>query len=283
MTVPAIGRHALRTDQLAAYQRDGFVGPIPVFGAHRLAALREAVDRIVADPEAFRDRLYEIEAAWTERPDRVVCHFLGGWLVDDALRDAVFDPAATVPCAQALGVSRLRFWHDQVFHKPAHHPGVVPWHQDYSYWMRTAPARHVTLNVMLDDADETNGCLMFVPGSHRWGLLPKLPFDSDLEAIQEVLTDEQRAAFAPVAVPVRAGHGTIHHSHTLHGSAGNRSAWPRRALVLNYMAEDVCVADGSEPLLRGVPLLPAGAVVHGEHFPIVLDLERGPASGRGRA
>ena len=78
------------------------------------------------------------------------------------------------------------------------------------------------------------------------------------------------ATFDPVAVPVRAGQATIHHSHTLHGSGPNRSERWRRAVVLNYMAPDVRVADGTAPLLKGVPLLPVGAVVAGDDFPIVL-------------
>ncbi|MDA0374089.1 MAG: phytanoyl-CoA dioxygenase family protein [Planctomycetota bacterium] len=267
-----IGIHRLGAEQVLAFREQGFTGPIPVFDRARVEELRDAVDRIVAEPERYRPQLYEIEAAWTERPDQVVCHFLGGWRCDAALRRAVFDLAATVPCAQVLGVERLRFWHDQVFHKPAHHPGVVPWHQDYSYWQRTAPARHVTLNVMLDDADEDNGCLMFVPGSHRFGLLPSLGFDSELGAVVEHLDDEQRAAFRPVPVPVAAGHATLHHSHTLHGSGPNRSARPRRALVLNYMCADTVLSASDEPLLAGVAPVPAGALVEGECFPVALDL-----------
>jgi ectoine hydroxylase-related dioxygenase (phytanoyl-CoA dioxygenase family) len=120
---------------------------------------------------------------------------------------------------------------------------------------------------MLDDADLDNGCLQFVPGSHRLPLLPKLPFDAPLEAIRAHLP----AAFPwqPVAVPLRAGQATIHHSHTLHGSAGNRSDRWRRAAVLNYMGAHVRVAAGGAPLLRGVRPLPTGALVEGEHFPVV--------------
>lgn len=269
---PEVGVHRLDAESVRAFHEDGFTGPIPVFGAERLAELRDAVDRIVADPERHRADLYEIEASWSERPEEVVCHFLGGWRCDPALRRAVFDLAATVPCAQVLGVERLRFWHDQVFYKPAHHPGVVPWHQDYSYWQRTRPARHVTLNVMLDDADEDNGCLMFVPGSHRAGLLPSLPFDSGLDAIVEHMDASQRASFRPVAVPVPAGHGTLHHSHTLHGSGPNRSSLQRRALVLNYMCADTVCSASDEPLLRGTAPVPAGLRVEGECFPVVLDL-----------
>lgn len=258
----------LTPDQVASFVAQGFLGPLDVLGPAEVERARAAVADVIADLDRHRPLLYEVEQGYADRPDRVVCHFLGGWRVHPVLRELVFDPRLSRPCAQLLGVERLRFWHDQVFAKPPHHPGVVPWHQDYSYWTRTAPACHITVNLMLDDADLDNGCVQFVPGSHRWGLLPKLPFDGELEAIRALLP--AGADWNPVAVPVRAGQATIHHSHTLHGSDRNRSARWRRAAVVNYMGPQVRVADGSTPLLRGVPLLPTGALVDGEYFPLVL-------------
>lgn len=257
----------LAPEQCAQFARDGFVGPLDVLTPAEVERVRGAVADVIADLDRHRDQLYEVEQAFTERPGEVVCHFLGGWRVHAVLRELVYHARATAIAAQLLGVDRLRFWHDQVFAKPPHHRGVVPWHQDYSYWTRTAPACHITLNVMLDDADERSGCVQFVPGSHRWGLLPKLPFDAPLEAIRAHLP--AGAAWRPVPMPLRAGQATAHHSHTLHGSDQNRSERWRRAAVLNYMGASVRVADGSQPLLRGVPTLPTGALVDGEHFPIV--------------
>ncbi len=250
-----------------AFVRDGFLGPIDVLTAGEVAQVRAAVAEVIANLDRHRDQLYEVEHAFRERPGEVVCHFLGGWRVHAVLRELVFHPRVAPICAQLLGVDALRFWHDQVFAKPPQHPGVVPWHQDYAYWTRTTPACHITMNLLLDDADRDNGCLQFVPGSHRWGLLPKLPFDAPLEAVRAHLPPG--AAWNPVAVPVRAGQATIHHSHVLHGSDANRSDRWRRACVLNYMGAHVRVADGSSPLLRSVPLLATGALVDGEHFPIV--------------
>lgn len=258
---------ALTPAQCAAFERDGFVGPIDVLDAACVERVRSAVAEVIAELPRLEPQLYEVEQAYRDRPDEVVCHFLGGWRVHAVLRELVFLPACTEPCATLLGVDSLRFWHDQVFAKPPHHPGVVPWHQDFAYWTRTAPVSHITLNLMLDDADPANGCLQFVPGSHRWGLLPKLPFDAPLDAILPHLPPG--ATFAPVAVPVRAGQATIHHSHTLHGSDANRSPRWRRAVALNYMGAHVRVADGRAPLLRGTAPLATGALVDGPDFPIV--------------
>ena len=90
-----------------------------------------------------------------------------------------------------------------------------------------------------------------------------------LDALLEHLNLEQRAAFAPVAVPLRAGEASIHHSHTVHGSYPNESPRQRRSLVVNYMHPETRCAAGSAPLLRGVPLIPEGAVIEGRHFPLV--------------
>ena len=264
----------LPPELVEAFARDGFVGPIDVLTADEVAIVRAAVADVIANLDRHRERLYEVEAAFTARPGEIVCHFLGGCRVHPALRDLVFHPRVTAPCAQLLRVDRLRFWHDQVFAKPPQHPGVVPWHQDYAYWTRTAPPCHITMNLLLDDADLDNGCLQFVPGSHRFGLLPKVPFDAPLEAIRPQLPAAM--VWQPVAVPVRAGQATIHHSHVLHGSDSNRSERWRRACALNYMGAHVRVAQGRDPLLRGVPRLPKGAIIDGPDFPIVWERPAAP-------
>ncbi|MDB6042320.1 MAG: Deoxyhypusine synthase [Gammaproteobacteria bacterium] len=57
--------------------------------------------------------------------------------------------------------------------KPAHQGGATPWHQDEAY--RVAPDfdyRQVSIWVPLQDATLENGCMMYIPGSHRSGVLP---------------------------------------------------------------------------------------------------------------
>ncbi|MCY2958103.1 MAG: phytanoyl-CoA dioxygenase family protein [Planctomycetota bacterium] len=262
----------LSAAQVAQFERDGFLTGIPVLQATALLRVRTDLAQLILNLDQLEPRLYEVERAYTERPGEVVCHFLGGFRVSASLHELVYNRAITEPCAQLLGVLRLRFFHDQVFVKPPRHKGTVPWHQDYSYWTRTEPACHITLNLMLDDADEESGCVWFVPGSHRWGLLPKLPFDAPVDAIRSHLPPG--ATWRPVPAPVKAGYATIHHSHTLHGSYGNRSDRWRRACVFNYMGDHVRVADDSVPLLRGVAPIKRGSVVDGEAFPVVLDRSR---------
>lgn len=259
----------LSQETVEEFHRDGFVRRLGLLESGELQELRTAVDEIRCNLDVYADRLYEVEQAYTENPDEVVCHFLGSWLLKDVIRNLVFDRRVTEPLAQLLGVESLRFWHDQVFYKPPRHRGVVPWHQDYSYWQRTVPAQHISIFLALEDADEANGCLQYVPGSHRWGLLPPVPFDSQIDDLHASLSEDQVAEFKPVPIELAAGEASIHHSHTIHGSNQNHSDRSRCGLVLNYMAADTRSAS-DEPLLKHVPAVASGSIIDGAHFPIVL-------------
>lgn len=268
----------LPDEQVRFYHDNGYLAGVKVLDDRQLQALRDAVEAIRAGKNPRLNELYEIDEAYRRAPDQAVFHFLGGWMIDEALHDILWHPAITVKVSQLLGSARVRLWHDQVFYKPPRHPGVVTWHQDYSYWTRAYPPRHITVHIALDDATPENGCMYYVPRSHRWGLLPKVNLlsASDMESIKGALTPEQLAEFKPVPVTLKAGECSFHHSHLLHGSYGNPSDRPRRSVVLNYMHPETRSGDGEQPLMffhggGGVPLIPKGEIIQGDHFPIVLE------------
>lgn len=168
----------------------------------------------------------------------------------------------------------MRFWHDQLFCKPAKHGGVVAWHQDYSYWTRTQPMAHLTCWIGLDDSRVDNGCLHYVPKSHLWPLLPITGLAGDMEAIQEVLSPEQWEQFQhPVAIELDAGCCSFHHPLLVHGSFENRTPRPRRATVINVMRDGVG-SSSNDALLNGVPPVPAGTQVTGQFFPLLYDPQK---------
>jgi Phytanoyl-CoA dioxygenase (PhyH) len=272
-----LARYELNPAQISQYHQQGFLAGIKILEPEQVDELARRLERIRSGLDQHMERLYEVEAAYLERPDEVTFHFLGAWLVDEWFHDLIFSPQITVPISQLLGSHRVRFWHDQVFYKPPRHPGVVPWHQDYSYWTRASPPNHITINILLDDASLETGVLHYVPGSHRWAVLPKVAFGGDMDALRGALPADQQPLFKPVPAIGKAGEASFHHSHTVHGSFGNQSDRPRRAVVINYMGPETRCADGSLPLLKGVPLIPEGALIEGDYFPIVFD--RGKLSG----
>jgi len=128
---------------------------------------------------------------------------------------------------------------------------------------------HLTCWIGLDDSTKANGCVHYVPGSHRWELLPVTGLAGDMQAIREVLSDEQWEQFNnPVAVELKRGECSFHHPLMVHGSFENRTDQPRRAAVINTVRDGVR-SDTNEPLLGEPVRIPAGEKMGGQFFPLL--------------
>ncbi len=129
---------------------------------------------------------------------------------------------------------------------------------------------HLSCWIGLDDSTRENGCLHYVPGSHRWDLLPREDFANDMDTIQGVLSESQKREFRPIPIELRKGECSFHHPLMVHGSFDNRTDRPRRAAVINVVRDGVrSVSD--KPLLEGVPRIPAGEKLGGQFFPLLFD------------
>lgn len=146
----------------------------------------------------------------------------------------------------------------------------MAWHQDYSYWTRTTPLAHLTCWIGLDDSTQENGCLHYVPGSHKWPDLPKPVLTGEMDAIRGSLPEELREKFQPVAIELKKGECAFHHARTMHGSGANDTARPRRATVINVFRDGV-MSNADEPLLAGVPVIARGEKMGGRFFPLLYE------------
>ena len=111
--------------------------------------------------------------------------------------------------------------------------------------------------------------MQYVRGSHRWPLLERTDLANNMEAIRDVLTEEQRAEFQPVACEMKAGEASFHHPLMLHGSYENRSDRPRRAIVLNVFL-DGTVSAQAEPQLEGTEPIAIGEPMGGRFHPLLM-------------
>jgi ectoine hydroxylase-related dioxygenase (phytanoyl-CoA dioxygenase family) len=257
----------LSIEQVDFFQENGYLAGIQILNARQLEVLRTELAGLMRPDQASNPLFYEYHLNESPDQDRVLFHALGAWRVSEAFHDLLFHRAFTVPASQLLG-GRVRFWHDQLFVKPAHYGGIVAWHQDYSYWTRTKPVAHLTCWIGLDDSTTENGCVHYVPGSHRWDLSPRGSLTDDMDAVFDRLSGEQKRNFKPVAIELKAGEASFHHPMMIHGSFENRSDKPRRAAVINVIRDGV-VSDADEPLLAGVPVIPRGHKIDGRFFPLL--------------
>src|SRR5437870_439569 len=265
-------RYRLTEEQLEFFRENGYLKGVRILNDEQVEALRAELEQLMDPAHPGRHLFHEYHSNESTDPNRVVFHALGAWRVLPGFHDLLWNPAFLVPASQLLG-GPVRFWHDQLFCKPARHGGVVAWHQDYSYWTRTAPMAHLTCWIGLDDSTRANGCPHYVPGSHKWNLLPITGLAGDMEAIQEVLSDEQREQFKPVAIELKRGECSFHHPLTVHGSYGNESERARRATVINVFRDGVGSASNAPPL-EGVPVIPAGEKMGGQFFPLLFDPQK---------
>ena len=261
------GRYGLTDEQVAFYEEHGYLSGVRMFDDGQVGRLRAELSGLMNPEHRARRLWYEFHSNESKDPDRVLFHALGAWRIARGFHDLLWNPRFTVPASQLLG-GAVRFWHDQLFCKPARHGGVVAWHQDYSYWTRTTPLAHLTCWAGLDDSTRENGCVHYVPGSHRWPDLPRTGLAGDMDAIRSVLTDEQKRQFRPVAIELKVGEASFHHPRMIHGSYANDTDRPRRATVVNVFRDGVR-SDSDSPPLAGVPAIPKGRPMGGRFFPLL--------------
>ena len=263
-------QYRLSDEQVTFFREHGYLSNIKLLEEWQVDQLNAELAEI-ADPEhPGNPYFYYYHSNESSNPDTVLFHALGAWRITEGFHDVLYNPAFLMAASQLLDDKPVRFWHDQLFCKPAKHGGVVAWHQDYSYWTRTAPMQHLTCWIGLDDATKDNGCLYYIPGSHKWGLLDKPELAGDMEGLMDYLTDEQKAEFKPVPIEMKKGYGAFHHPLMVHGSYENRSVNSRRAFVLNVFA-DGTQSNSDEEILKGIPGIPTGEVLAGQFFPLLFD------------
>ena len=265
-------KNKLSKEQVEFFNENGYLANVKILESDdQINSLLKELDEI-KEPSHPRNHLfYEFHTNESSDPNAVLFHSLGHWRITPGFHDVLWNPAFVVAASQLLGNKAVRFWHDQLFCKPAHHGGVVAWHQDYSYWTRTKPLQHLTCWVGLDDVNRDNGCLCYIPGSHKWGLLDKPELAGDMDGLEKYLTDKQKKEFEnKVLIEMKKGYGTFHHPLMVHGSYKNNSARPRRAFVLNVFA-DGTTSDSNDELLQGVPRIEKGKKMEGKFFPVLFD------------
>jgi hypothetical protein len=261
-------QYRLSAEQIRFFNENGFLGNVKFLDAKHVEYLKSELEAIADVKHPGHDLYYEFHSNESNNPETILFHALGAWRISKGFHDVLWNPRFLMAAHQLLGDKPVRFWHDQLFCKPPKHGGVVAWHQDYSYWTRTKPMEHLTCWCGLDDSTIENGCVQYIPGSHRWGLLDKPVIAGDMHGIFDFLTEEQKKQFKPVPVETKAGHGIFHHPLTLHGSGENKSNNPRRAFVINVVADGVR-SDANESLLNGVPIIPKGEKLQGQFFPLL--------------
>ena len=220
-----------------SYDDNGFLVVERLFSAEELVEVRQQIDALIADPDNPPEGVTIGREGDTNPQTKGTGDVRGAAFMVRFV--PCFQDFARTPklleCVRGLLGPRVKVFRDQMLLKP---PGgqAKPLHQDQSYFQVSPEDDLVTAWIALDEATLENGCMTYVPGSHKHSIFPigndperpihHIPDTGDLD-----LPD-------PVHCPVPVGSLIFHHGCALHASADNNSTSWRKALIFHFATSD---------------------------------------------
>ena len=219
--------------QIEAFDREGYLFFPGLFSAAEIRALTDAVPGLYAQrrPENVREKTGDV----------VLTNF-GAHLYSAPFARLARHPRIVSPVVQIFG-EPVYMHQFKINGKMAFDGDVWQWHQDYGTWMNDdlmPEARAMNVAIFLDEVNEFNGPLMFIPGSHRKGALPAGHDTSttsyplwtiDKDAIAKLVAEG--GIVAPKGPP---GSMILFHGCLVHASTSNLSPWNRVSVYLSLCA-----------------------------------------------
>ena len=225
--------HQLSSAQIASYRENGFLIVEQFLNKDELDIWRAAVEQAVS----LRDR-NRLPAGSHDLPQKaedetVFRQRINLWMDHDGIRALMLDGRLGKMAADLEGVDGIRIWHDQALIKlPWANP--TAWHQDNTKWSFSSE-HATTIWVALDDATVQNGCMFFMPGSHKQRL-DDYPADGNrVSALFDAYPELGKMEPVPVHMP--AGGCSFHNGLIVHGAGANMTPNPRRAFTCAYMPD----------------------------------------------
>lgn len=213
---------ALSPGQIDQYNHRGFIQPFDVFSEDEIRDIRVYINGLMdsmGDDGAYGINCYQarLSGLWDIATDARILD-----LVEDVI-------GPNILC-----------WASAILSKAPHDPKSVPWHQDAGFWHLT-PARTVTVWLAIDDVDEDNSAMQFIPATHNKGLLSMSTTDGD--AVFHKQTANAPSLGDPFSNNLMAGQVSLHADMLVHGSPANTSDRRRCGLTLRYCPSTVRITD----------------------------------------
>ena len=218
---------ALEPTAMEHYEDEGWIVPNHRLPSDLLSEFRQLVDDIIRDnpdirPEDFRN--LHLVGADGSNDDLEIARKFMRLATEPTLLDIVED---------LIGPDIL-LWSSQILCKPGRIGMEVAWHQD-GHFLPMRPLEACTVWIAIDDATPENGCMKFIPGSHKGGTLSHIHDDRESVVFQDTLDTSTFNESEAVYDALEAGQFSIHDVHLVHGSAANTSGNRRAAITLRYM------------------------------------------------
>jgi ectoine hydroxylase len=234
----------LSNAQVAEFRERGYLFLPNLFAPREVAILKAEVPALYAEhrPENVR-----------ERTGDVVRTNFAAHTYNEVYRALSRHPRLIGPAEQLLG-GRIYIHQFKINGKAAFDGDVWQWHQDYGTWKNDDDMPDpfaMNLAVFLDEVNEFNGPLMFIPGSHKQGVIraghdtvttsyPLWTIDRD--TIRRLVAEG--GLVAPKGPP---GSALYFHCNLVHGSTSNMSPWDRLIVYISANRVDNAIRRFKRP------------------------------------
>ena len=221
LSVEENGNRLTKTD-IAGYNELGYVQPFRVFDEEEIAGIRGYFNRLMSDlgPQgSYGINCYQARMAG---------------IYDIATNARILDLVEDI-----IGPNII-CWASAILSKKPHDPKQVPWHQDAGFW-KLSPARTVTVWLAIDDADEENSAMRFIPRTHNQGEI-KTSSMGEESVFHKGIADAESYG-APFTNSLKAGEMSLHADMLVHGSLANQSDRRRCGLTLRYCSPESKIID----------------------------------------
>jgi ectoine hydroxylase-related dioxygenase (phytanoyl-CoA dioxygenase family) len=237
-------RDEITPEQIEFYQTNGFIIIEDALNREELEEWRRCTE------EAVAERLGGSVSFLTNQMDpnnfyaQVFTQCIRLADTHEGMRRLIFDPRLGRMGATLAGIDGIRIWHDQALIKPPY-GNPTAWHLDDPYWSFDS-RNSLSVWVALDDASIANGCLWYLPGTHKTATYQNVGIGQNLGELFSVYPEWK--TIEPVAGPCRAGSMVWHNGLTAHAAGANMSIRPRRAMTCAFMP-DGSVFNGKRNIL----------------------------------
>lgn len=135
------------------------------------------------------------------------------------------------------------------FLKPAKTGSATPWHQDNGLW-RDGETEPFNFWIAIDPATQANGCLQFIPGSHREVITPHVLYEDSIHGeLPRETVEAMKAKYGGVEhIELEPGDAVCWHSNLYHYSPPNPS--PRSRIAVAGVFTNPAIADRSAIVKR---------------------------------
>ena len=212
----------LTTEQLDYYKNKGYISPVYALTS--------------TEAKEIRDEIEKIEKNWPkalEGINRNYVHLISPVFNKVCLNKNILDAVESI-----IGKNIL-ICGTTLFIKNPKEKGFVSFHQDAKY-IGLEPHNWVTVWVAITDANEKNGCMRMLPGSHKENLKHHEENFDENNLLTRGQTIKNVSLDKTEPVILKAGQMSLHHPKIVHGSSLNHSDDRRIGFVIqSYIGSNV--------------------------------------------